>query len=117
MLILSPQDALTRFKCRIDEECSNNEAEYEALIIGLQIKKELGASRIELRGDSELVINKVTREYKCIKENLLKYFVMETQLLEYFEVAGIKHVPRNENQEANDLAQTASRNEMSKSKL
>lgn len=64
-----------------------------------------------------MVIKQVTREYKCIKEILLKYFVTETQLLEYFEVADIKHVPRNEKQEASDLAQIASRYKMSKSKF
>lgn len=93
VFILSPQDIPTRFKCRIDEKCSNNEVEYEALIKGLQILKEFGGSRIEVRGDSELVIKHVTREYKYIKENLLKYFVMATQLLEYIEIADITHVP------------------------
>lgn len=78
VLILSPQDILTRFKCRIDEKCSNNEVEYEALVTGLRILEELGARKIEVRGDSELVIKQVTREYKCIKENLLRYFVMAT---------------------------------------
>lgn len=68
-------------------------------------------------GDSELVIKKVTREYKCIKESLLKYFVTATQLLEHFEVTDIRHVPRKENQEANELAQIASGYKMSKSKF
>lgn len=103
-MIRSPQDISIRFKCRIDEKCSNNEVEYEALITGLRILKELGASKIEVKGDLELVIKQVTREYKCIKENLLRYFVMATQLLDDFEIVGITHVPRNENQEANDLA-------------
>lgn len=42
VLILSLQDISIRFKCRIDEKCSNNEVEYEALIIDLRIMKELG---------------------------------------------------------------------------
>ena len=97
-----------KFKYMINEKCSNNEAEYEALIVGLQLLKELGASQIEVRGDSELIIKQVTREYKCVKWSLLKYFVTTTRLLEHFEVADIRHVPRGENQEANELAQVAS---------
>ncbi|XP_050887810.1 uncharacterized protein LOC127092955 [Lathyrus oleraceus] len=117
VLILSPQVGQTEFKYRISEKCSTNEAEYEALIVCLQLLKGMGASRIEVRGDSELIIKKVTHEYKCIKGSLLKYFVTATQLLEHFEVADIRHVPRSENQEANELAQVASGYKMSKSSL
>lgn len=104
VLILSPQDGSTKFKYRISEKCSNNEAKYKALIVGLLLLKELGASRIKVKGDSELVVKQITREYKCIKGSLLKYFMTATQLLEQFGVTNITHIPRNENQEANELA-------------
>ena len=97
-MILSPQDGPMKFKYKISEKCSNHEAEYEALVIGLRLLKGLGASRIKLRGDSELLIKQVTHEYQCIKERLLKYFVTATQLLEHFEVTDIRYVPRNKNQ-------------------
>ncbi|XP_050875597.1 uncharacterized protein LOC127079231 [Lathyrus oleraceus] len=117
VLILSPQDGPTKIKYKISEKCSNNEAEYGDLIIGLRILKGLGASRIEVRGDSELVVKHVTREYKCIKESLLKHFVTATQLLKHFEVTDIRHVPRNENQEANELDQIDSGYKIYKSKF
>ncbi|XP_050908269.1 uncharacterized protein LOC127121881 [Lathyrus oleraceus] len=117
VLILSPQDIPTRFNFRINENSSNNEAEYKALITGLKILKDLGAKKIEVKGDSELVIRQITQEYKYIKENFLRYFVMATQLLEYFEIVGIMHVPRMDNQEANGLAQIAYGYKISKSRL
>ncbi|XP_050890648.1 uncharacterized protein LOC127096070 [Lathyrus oleraceus] len=117
VLIVSPQVGPTKFKYKIREKSSNNKLEYEALIVGLQLLKGMGASRIKVREDSELIIKQVTREYKCIKGSLLKYFVTATRLLEHFEVADIRHVPRGENQEANELAQVASGYKMSKSKL
>jgi len=45
-------------------DCSNNEAEYGALIVGLKILKKLGAKKILVYGDSELVIKQVKGEYQ-----------------------------------------------------
>jgi len=69
---------------------------------------ELGAKDVEIRGDSELVIKQLTKEYKCVKGNLVIYFATAIALLKRFDLANIQHVPRIENQEANDLAQIAS---------
>ena len=81
VLIISPDKIPTKFKYRVEGFCSKNEVEYEVLIVGLEILLELGATRVEIMGDSELVIKQITKEYKCVKENLIMYFVIANRLL------------------------------------
>lgn len=48
---------------KINFQCINNIAEYQALILGLQLLKNIGAKRISIHGDSELIIKKIKGEY------------------------------------------------------
>jgi len=54
------------------------------LIAGLEIALELGARSIEIRGDSELVLKQLTKEYKCVNENLVIYLALANALLKRF---------------------------------
>ena len=97
VVIISPSGIPAQFKYAIDGMCTNNEAEYEALITGLELLLELGARNVEIMGDSELVVKQVSKEYKCVKANLIMYFVLAIRLFKQFEQASISHIPRQEN--------------------
>ena len=68
----------------------------------------MGEKFAEIKGDSELVLKQLTKEYKCAKENLIMYYVAENTLLKRFTHVEIQHIRRMENQDVNDLAQIAS---------
>ena len=74
----------------------------------------LGAKHVLIKEDSELVINQLTHKFKCIKSNLLKYFSYATKLLSRFDEVEFEHVFRDQNKEANDLAQISSSYKLSK---
>ncbi|MEK0397615.1 reverse transcriptase-like protein, partial [Lactobacillus delbrueckii] len=62
-VIISPDGIPAEFKYIIEGVCTNNEAEYESLITGLELLLELGARNVKIMGDSELVIKQVSKEY------------------------------------------------------
>jgi ribonuclease HI len=88
---------------------TNNIAEYMAAIDALKIAKALGATVIELRMDSELVVRQITGAYKVRNEALTPLHVEVTSLLASFDKHAVSHVPREENQRADELANMAFR--------
>ncbi|CAL8117099.1 unnamed protein product [Prunus armeniaca] len=92
------------YSFQLDFQCTNNKAEYEALIIGLEMLVELGIQSVEILGDSMLVLKQVAREYKCLSPSLAVYLVAARNLLAEFWEATWEHIPREENFAANEMA-------------
>ena len=82
---------------------TNNVAEYRALLLGIERAGELGASELELVGDSELVVRQVRGEYKVKDETLRGLHAQVRKALEGFEGWSIEHVRRDQNSEADRL--------------
>ncbi|TYK00337.1 uncharacterized protein E5676_scaffold451G001590 [Cucumis melo var. makuwa] len=87
--------------------CSNNVAEYQALIIDLQITLEIEVSFIEIYGDSKLIINQLSLQYDVKHEYLKLYFAYARKLMERFDSVMLEHVPRTENKSTDALANLA----------
>jgi ribonuclease HI len=86
---------------------SNNEAEYRAIIAALEKALKLDAKQIVLRSDSELVVNQLNGRYKIKSTALRPLYLQAAQLLGQFEKVDISYVPREQNTEADRLANEA----------
>ncbi|XP_043716235.1 uncharacterized protein Mb2253c-like [Telopea speciosissima] len=100
VVLRSPEGTETQVAFRLDFPCSNNQAEYEALILGLGLLLGLKADTIEIIGDSQLVIKQLAGEYRCESEHLVDYFTQAKKLIEGFQDIVVRHVPRSRNQVA-----------------
>lgn len=86
---------------------TNNQAEYMALIQGLEAAAEYQADAVQIRLDSELLVRQLKGEYK-VKSPLLKPLMSRVQeLLARYRVIGIEHIERGYNRAADKLANRA----------
>ncbi|WVZ04208.1 hypothetical protein V8G54_025014 [Vigna mungo] len=86
---------------------SNNQTEDEALIARLQLAHELKVKKLCCYNDSQLIINHVKVSYQTKYPSLQKYLHMVKNLLERFDEFKINHVPREENDKADELSKTS----------
>jgi ribonuclease HI len=81
---------------------SNNVAEYRAMLLGIELARDLGASEVDLVGDSELVVRQINGEYKVKKPDLKPLHAEVISSLRDFDRWSVRHVRREQN-EAADL--------------
>ena len=86
---------------------TNNVAEYRAMLLGIERARELGASELELIGDSELIVRQVKGEYKVKDAGLRELHAEVMRGLARFESWSIRHVRRESNAEADRLVNEA----------
>ena len=99
---------------------TNNDAEYEALILGLKKAKSLAGKKeaksvmVECFLDSELIVKQMNHEYKVKEERIQKYFIEVWNLMLDFSEVKFKHIKRELNKEADALVNQALDQEKSK---
>lgn len=88
-------------------EATNNVAEYRALLLGLELARELGAGEVELINDSELVSRQVGGEYKVKHAGLKPLFLEAMRTLRGFDAWSVRSVRREHNERADALVNQA----------
>ncbi|XP_072056313.1 uncharacterized protein [Arachis hypogaea] len=87
---------------------SNNQAEYEALLAGLALAKDVGAKVLEVSTDSQVVSSQINGDYQTRDSLLQQYLAKVNELKEGFNHITIRHVPRERNTRADLLSKLAS---------
>ena len=87
---------------------TNNVAEYEALLHGLRMAKEIGISRIACYGDSDLVAQQVSGTWDTKDPNMAAYRAAVDEMAKSFIGYEVKHIPRTENMAADALSRLGS---------
>ncbi|MDO8526521.1 MAG: ribonuclease HI family protein [Deltaproteobacteria bacterium] len=88
-------------------ELTNNQAEYQALLLALNEMQKMGTGSLVLCSDSELMVRQLKGEYKVKNEGLKPLFREAVLILSRFEGHHLKHIPREQNGEADRLANEA----------
>ena len=86
---------------------TNNVAEYRAMLLGIELARELGAKQVDLVGDSQLIVRQVRGEYKVKDANLKPLRDEVVEKLQDFEDWTISDVRRAQNEEADRLVNEA----------
>jgi ribonuclease HI len=86
---------------------TNNQAEYRALIAGLEAGLRLGAEEARIKLDSELVVKQLKGQYRVKNTDLKPLYLKASELLSGFQKYSLVHVLRDQNKEADRLANLA----------
>ena len=113
ILILSSAGVRMERAVRFEFAASNNEAEYEALILGLNICSEAGARTLSVFSDSQLIVGQVNGEFETKYDIMKMYLQRVKEFVTNFDKFSLIHIPRSDNAQANSLARLASSAETS----
>jgi ribonuclease HI len=108
VVLTSPKGDKLQYVLQMHFRVSNNVTEYEALVHGLKMAKQIGIRRILCFRDSDLVTHQVSGDWDAKDANMASYHFYVQQLSGFFEGCEFHHVPRANNEEADWLSKIGS---------
>nr|GEV21767.1 reverse transcriptase domain-containing protein [Tanacetum cinerariifolium] len=108
LILTNPEGVEFIYAPRFRFEATNNEAKYEALIVGLRIAKQMGVKNLQANVDSRLIANQMNETYVAKEVDMIRYLGKVRTLTNSFKAFSIRHVPRSENKKADALSKIAS---------
>ena len=108
IVLISPTKKVYHFAFKLEFDATNNIANYEALLIGLEVAKDMGVKILNIKGDSDLIILQVKNWYACKSQHLKKHRNAIWDTMECFDVLNLISIPRDQNSLGDNLAVEAS---------
>jgi ribonuclease HI len=99
-----------KYAARLEFQCTNNIAEYEAILLGLRNAKAMGIQRLVIKIDSQIVAGHIEKHYKARDPELARYLQFLKDQEKHFEGFIVKNISRNDNADADELAKAAAQN-------
>ncbi|KAK4394173.1 hypothetical protein Sango_1888100 [Sesamum angolense] len=94
VVITSPQGEDMEFAIKFDFKSSKNEAEYEALVLGMRMAQDAGASHLLAYSDSRLIVKQVSREYEAKEDSMVQYLQQIEELKTKFKSFQLQQIPK-----------------------
>ncbi|GJW19127.1 reverse transcriptase domain-containing protein [Tanacetum coccineum] len=108
LILISPEGKEYTYALRFEFETTNNEAEYEVLLAGLHIAKEIKVQELTIFVDSQLVANQVKGLFEARQPVIKQYLEKSKELLASFPSYVVEHIKRDQNKKADALSKLAS---------
>lgn len=106
-VVLGPDGGELRALAKTIGRATNNVAEYRGAIAAVEAALELGATRLDLYMDSELIVRQLEGRYRARNAKLKPLFGRLSSLIDRLDEFSVHHVPRGENARADELANAA----------
>ena len=107
LILTSPEGIDIEYALRFGFRASNNEAEYEAAIAGLNLAHSMEVDQLEVCSDCQLVVKQLEDSYEARGEKMILYLKKVWELLKKFVQVQVRHIPRAENSRADALDKLA----------
>ena len=109
-VLIAPSGLKRKYAARLEFRATNNIAEYDGLILGLNKAKASGAKTLLIKTDSRVVAGQVEKEYLAHNPELARYLAAVRGLERRFKGFSLQYIPRADNSEVDELAKATANN-------
>ena len=104
LVLVSPERINIEKSLRLNFSATNNEAEYETLLMGMMMVQKMGGKAVKVFSDSKLVVGQVRGDLEARDSRMQEYLCQIRSIQEKFEVFDLSYIPRSGNTHADSLA-------------